>query len=147
MIAFLSEYYYWFLSLHIISVISWMAGMFYLPRLFVYHCRLKVGSDASEMFKEMERKLIRMIINPAMMLTWVFGICLAVGQDVWGDHWFHAKLLLVVIMSGFHGSLSKWRRQFDQDKNTHNEKFFRLVNEIPTVLMIAIVFLVIMKPF
>lgn len=147
MTEFLANYYLWFLSLHIMAVISWMAGMFYMPRLFVYHTRLEVGTDASEMFKEMERKLIRMIINPAMTVAWIAGLCLAFGQDVWGDHWFHLKFLMVILMSGFHGFLSRWRRQFADDENNHSEKFFRQVNEIPTVLMIAIVLLVILKPF
>lgn len=143
---FLVEYYLWFLSLHVIAVISWMAGMFYLPRLFVYHTRLEAGSSASEMFKEMERKLIRIIINPAMMLTWIFGLCLAFGQDLWSSHWFQIKFFMVVLMSGFHGYLSRWRRDFARDENRYNEKFYRRVNEIPTIFMIVIVFLVIMKP-
>lgn len=147
MTEILAEYYYWLLALHLIAVISWMAGMFYMPRLFVYHCRLEVGSDASEMFKEMERKLIRIIINPAMTLAWIFGLSMAFGQDRWGDHWFHVKFLCVLLMSGFHGYLSIWRRQFERDERRHSEKFFRAVNEIPTILMIIIVFLVILKPF
>lgn len=146
MIDFFAEYYRVFLSLHIIAVISWMAGMFYMPRLFVYHTRLAAGTEASEMFKEMERKLIRIIINPAMILAWVFGLCMAFGQDLWGSHWFHVKFILVILMSSFHGYLSRWRRQFARDENSHDEKFFRRVNEIPTILMIIIVFLVIMKP-
>lgn len=147
MTEFLAEYYRLFLSLHIIGVISWMAGMFYMPRLFVYHTRLEAGSEASEMFKEMERKLIRIIINPAMILAWIFGLCMAFGQDLWASHWFHVKFLMVIFMSGFHGFLSRWRRQFACDENRHDEKFFRRVNEIPTILMIIIVFLVIMKPY
>ena len=139
--------YPWFLAIHIIAVISWMAGMFYMPRLFVYHCRLEVGSDASEMFKEMERKLIRIIINPAMVIAWIFGLLMVFGQDLWGVHWFQAKFFCVILMSGFHGSLSRWRRQFARDENMHSEKFYRAVNEIPTILMIAIVFLVTMKAF
>ena len=145
--SFLADHYHWLLALHIISVISWMAGMFYMPRLFVYHCRLDVGSEASEMFKEMERKLIRVIINPAMTLTWIFGLSMAFGQHLWGEPWFQLKFLLVFIMSGFHGFLSRWRRQFADDRNIHSEKFYRLVNEIPTILMIFIVLLVILKPF
>ncbi len=147
MIEFLNEYYLWFLALHIIAVISWMAGMFYMPRLFVYHTRLEAGSAASEMFKEMERKLIRVIINPAMIAAWIFGLCLAFGHDLWGDHWFQMKLLLLFFMTGFHGKLSRWRKQFEQDENSHDENFYRKINEIPTVLMIGIVFLVILKPF
>lgn len=117
-----------------------------MPRLFVYHTRLEVGSEASEMFKEMEYKLIRIIINPAMVFAWIFGLCMAFGQDLWASHWFHVKFLMVVLMSGFHGYLSIWRRQFARDKNTHGENFYRRVNEIPTILMIVIVFLVIIKP-
>lgn len=147
MIDFISENYRIFLSLHIASMISWMAGMFYMPRLFVYHTRLEIGSEASEMFKEMERKLIRIIINPAICLTWVFGLSMAFAHDLWGDHWFQFKFLCVVIMSGFHGYLSIWRRQFDRDENKHGERFYRIVNEIPTVLMIIVVFVVILKPF
>lgn len=147
MIDFLHENYLWLLSLHIISVISWMAGMFYMPRLFIYHCRLEVGTESYEMFKEMERKLIRIIINPAMIFTWIFGLSLAFGQDVWGDHWFQIKFFIVIVMSGFHGFLSRWRRQFARGKNCHSARFYRIVNEIPTLLMFAIVFLVILKPF
>lgn len=142
---FLAESYKWLLAFHIMSVISWMAGMFYMPRLFVYHTRLDVGSEASEMFKEMERKLIRIIINPAMVLSWTFGLSLAVSQDYWGQGWFQAKLFCVLVMSGFHGYLSIWRRRFARDKNTHSEKFYRMINEIPTILMIIIVLLVIIK--
>jgi len=147
MIHILAEYYHWFLTIHIIAVISWMSGMFYMPRLFVYHCRLKDGSEASEMFKEMERKLIRIIINPAMIVTWIFGLLMAFGQDLWATHWFQIKFLCVILMSGFHGFLSRWRREFFRDENNHSEKFYRRVNEIPTFLMVIIVFLVIMKPF
>lgn len=148
LIEFFQQYYYWILSLHIISVISWMAGMFYLPRLFVYHTRLTIGSDASEMFKEMERKLMRVIINPAMMATWVFGLALSFGQDSWhAGGWFYVKFAAVIILSGFHGYLSKWRKIFERDENTQPEKYYRMMNEIPTVLMMVIVFMVILKPF
>ncbi|WP_339861485.1 protoporphyrinogen oxidase HemJ [Paremcibacter congregatus] len=147
MIDFFAEYYRYFMALHIIAVISWMAGMFYMPRLFVYHCRLEQGSEASEMFKEMERKLLRIIINPAMIFAWIFGLCMAFGHDLWGDLWFQIKFFCVILMSGFHGYLSRWRKLFARDENTHSENFFRKVNEVPTLLMIAIVFLVILKPF
>ena len=148
LIEFFQEYYYWLLSFHIISVISWMAGMFYLPRLYVYHTRLESGSDASEMFKEMERKLLRYIINPAMSATWIFGLALSFGQDSWNaGGWFYIKFSAVIILSGFHGYLSKWRKEFLRDENTHTEKYFRMMNEVPTVLMIIIVFMVFLKPF
>ena len=148
LIEFFQEYYYWLLALHIISVISWMAGMFYLPRLFVYHTRLEIGSEASEMFKEMERKLMRIIINPAMSATWVFGLALSFGQDSWhAGGWFYIKFAAVLILSGFHGYLSKWRKLFERDQNPHPERYFRLMNEVPTILMIIIVFMVFLKPF
>lgn len=147
-IEIFQDYYYWLLSLHIISFISWMAGMFYLPRLFVYHTRLEVGSEASEMFKEMERKLLRIIINPAMIATWIFGLALSFGQDSWNaGGWFYVKFAAVLAMSGFHGYLSYWRRAFYRDQNEKSEKFFRMANEVPTLLMFLIVFMVILKPF
>lgn len=150
MIEFITEYYNWFLALHVIAVISWMAGMLYLPRLYIYHCRLEVGSDASEMFKEMERKLLRVIINPAMIIAWICGLLMAIAMGFFDAEnsgwWFHAKLSLVLILSGFHGYLSKWRKAFERDENQKTEKFYRLANEIPTVLMIFIVILVIFKP-
>ena len=148
MLGFFQEYYFWLLSFHIISVISWMAGMFYLPRLFVYHTRLEIGSDASELFKEMERKLMRIIINPAMTATWIFGLALSFGQDSWhAGGWFYIKFAAVTILSGFHGYLSMWRRAFERDENTKSEKFFRVANEVPTILMMLIVFMVFLKPF
>lgn len=148
LIGLFQEYYYWLLAFHIISVISWMAGMFYMPRLFVYHTRLEVGSDASEMFKEMEHKLLRIIINPAMAATWIFGLALSFGQDSWNaGGWFYIKFAAVLLMSGFHGSLSKWRKDFARDENKRPEKFYRMVNEVPTILMIIIVFMVFLKPF
>lgn len=147
-IEFLQDYYFWLLSLHIISVISWMAGMFYLPRLFVYHTRLEAGSDASEMFKEMERKLMRIIINPAMTATWIFGLALSFGQDSWhAGGWFYVKIVAVTILSGFHGYLSMWRRAFERDENTRSEKYYRVANEVPTILMMIVVFMVFLKPF
>lgn len=122
--------------------------MFYLPRLYVYHTRLEIGSSASEMFKEMERKLLRVIINPAMIATWVFGLALSFGQDSWSaGGWFYIKFASVIVLSGFHGYLSKWRKEFARDENNHSEKFFRAANEIPTVLMMIIVFMVFLKPF
>lgn len=146
MADFILEHRSWFLAFHVISVISWMAGMFYMPRLFVYHCRLETGSDASEMFKMMERKLLRMIINPAMMASWVFGLCLAFAGELWTTPWFLAKFTLVILMSGFHGYLSRWRRNFENDDNQHSEKFYRKANEVPTILMIIIVILVFVRP-
>lgn len=135
-------------ALHIIAVISWMAGLLYLPRLFVYHADADKGSELSETFKIMERKLLRFIMNPAMIVTWIAG-----GLMVWANdvllhaHWLHAKFTLVVLMTGFHHALSRWRKAFVKDANRHNAKFYRRVNEIPTLLMIGIVILVICRPF
>lgn len=146
MIDFILEHRAWFLAFHVISVICWMAGMFYLPRLFIYHCDLEVGSDASEMFKLMERRLLRLIINPAMMGTWIFGFCLAFAGEFWATPWFLAKFSLVIIMSGFHGFLARWRRYFARDDNRHTQSFYRKMNEVPTILMIIIVLLVFVRP-
>lgn len=137
----------WVKALHIISVIAWMAGMLYLPRLYVYHCAAPAGSQQSETFKVMERRLMRAIINPAMIATFVFGLILLFQWEMYTQPWMHAKLFLVVVMSGFHGFLSRWRREFAEDRNTHSAKFYRMMNEVPTVLMIAIVILVVVKPF
>jgi putative membrane protein len=139
--------YEWAKALHVIAVISWMAGMLYLPRLFVYHCEAEIGSKQSESFKVMERRLLKAIINPAMVLTWILGLYLAWSGHWFTAGWFHAKLTLVLIMSGVHGFLSARVRDFAQDKNTRSAKFYRIINEVPTVLMILIVILVIVKPF
>ena len=139
--------YEWIKALHIIAVISWMAGMLYLPRLFVYHCEAEAGSKQSETFKVMERRLLKAIINPAMIVTWLAGLYLA-----WRGHWFssawlHGKLALVIILSGVHGFFSRWAKDFAADRNTRSQKFYRIINEVPTVLMIFIVILVVVKPF
>jgi protoporphyrinogen IX oxidase len=139
--------YDWLKALHIIAVIAWMAGMLYLPRLFVYHAGAKPGSELSETFKVMERRLQRAIINPAMGAAWIFGLWMAWESDLWGQHWFQAKLALVIAMSALHGFLSRWRRDFAADANKHPAKFYRIVNEVPTLLLIIIVILVIVKPF
>lgn len=139
--------YDWLRSLHIIFVIAWMAGLFYLPRLYVYHTRKTAGSDASETFKEMEVKLLRVIMNPAMIITLVTGFWLIWQIDAWVSGWMHAKLLLVAGMVWFHMLLAKWRRAFAEDRNTRSERFYRIVNEVPTLLLIGIVVLVIVKPF
>jgi putative membrane protein len=137
----------WVKALHILSVIAWMSGMLYLPRLFVYHCDAEVGSKQSETFKVMEWRLLKAIINPAMIITWLAGLYLAWSGHWYTSGWFHAKLTLVLLMSGVHGFLSARVRDFAQDKNTRSSKFYRLINEIPTLLMILIVILVIVKPF
>jgi putative membrane protein len=139
--------YLWLKALHIIAVMAWMAGMLYLPRLFVYHCAAQKGSGQSETFKVMERRLLKAIINPAMIITWLAGLTL-VWQGGWlGATWFQVKFVLVLAMSALHGFLARWVKDFAADRNTHTEKFFRIVNEIPTVLMIAIVVLATVKPF
>lgn len=138
----------WVKALHVISVIAWMAGMLYLPRLFVYHSVAEAGSVQSETFKVMERRLLRAIINPAMIATWVFGVWMVVGGwvDPWSG-WLIAKVALVILLSGVHGVLAKNVRLFADDRNTKPQKFFRIINEVPTVLMILIVILVVVKPF
>jgi len=133
--------------LHIISVISWMAGLLYLPRLYVYHAQAVKGGDASETFKIMERRLLRYIMNPAMVATWVFGLWLMMAGDWMQQGWAHTKLLLVVLMTGAHHAMSADRKRFAADANTKSVRYYKILNEVPTVLMIGIVFLVILKPF
>ena len=147
MVGLLGDGYLWVKALHIISVIAWMAGMLYLPRLYVYHSVAEPGSDQSETFKVMERRLLRAIINPAMMAAWILGLMLAAHLDAWTEGWFHAKLALLIALSGLHGFYARWRRHFAADANRHTTRFYRIMNEVPTVLMIAIVVLVIVKPF
>jgi putative membrane protein len=139
--------YEWIKALHVVAVIAWMAGMLYLPRLFVYHCGVEAGSKQSETFKLMEHRLLKAIINPAMAVTWLAGLYLA-----WAGHWFsagwlHGKLLLVIAMSGIHGFLARCAKDFAADRNSRSQKFYRIINEVPTALMIGIVILVVVKPF
>jgi putative membrane protein len=141
------ELYLWLKALHIIAVIAWMAGMLYLPRLFVYHCESAPGSVQSETFKVMERRLLRTIINPAMVASWTLGLWLAWSGNFLSAPWLHGKLVLVLVMSGVHGMLARWMKDFAADRNRHTQKFFRIMNEVPTVLMIGIVILVVVKPF
>ena len=137
----------WILVLHIISVISWMAGLLYLPRLFIYHVEAKRGSELSETFKTMERRLFRAIMTPAMIASWIFGLWLAYITEAFSEVWFHGKLLLVISMSVAHMAMARWRKDFEQDNNVRSAKYFRMANEVPTLLMIAIVVLVVVKPF
>jgi putative membrane protein len=144
--------YQWIKAFHIIAVIAWMAGMLYLPRLFVYHCATEKGSVQSETFKVMERRLLRGIMNPALVATWLFGLWLAWnGPDSrygwFAAGWLDAKLVLVLALSGLHGFLARWRKEFAADNNRHSPRFYRIINEIPTVLLIAIVILAVVKPF
>jgi putative membrane protein len=139
--------YEWIKALHVIAVIAWMAGMLYLPRLFVYHCEAEAGSKQSETFKIMERRLLKAIINPAMAVTWLAGLYLAWSGQWFAAGWFHGKLLLVFVMSGVHGFFSRWVKDFAADRNARSQKFYRVINEVPTVLMIGTVILVVVKPF
>ena len=139
--------YLWLKALHLMAAISWMAGLLYLPRLFVYHCEAEAGSKQSETFKVMERRLLRVIINPAMVATWVFGLWLAWEAGLFGARWMQAKLVLVLVLSAMHGFLVRCARAFDVDQNRRPQKFYRLINEVPAVLMIGIVILAVVKPF
>jgi putative membrane protein len=139
--------YLWIKALHIISVIAWMAGMLYLPRLFVYHAAAEPGSPQSETFKIMERRLLRAIMTPAMIASWLFGVILVFRGGWLAAGWFHVKLVLVLAMTVMHGLLSHWTRDFAFDRNQRSQKFYRIANEIPTVLLIAIVILATVKPF
>jgi putative membrane protein len=141
------NFYLWAKAIHVIAVIAWMAAMLYLPRLFVYHADVAVGSPESEAFKVMERRLLRAIMNPAMIVTWVFGLWLAWEGFGFQGGWLHAKILLVLLMSGVHGYLSASVRRFGEDRNEKPARYWRFVNEVPTLLMIGIVILVIVKPF
>jgi len=147
MMMFLSNHIDWIKAFHVISVIAWMSGMFYLPRLFVYHTETTPGSPESERFKVMERRLLRAIINPAMIATWLFGLTLAWLTAVYEEHWFQAKFVLVIIMSGLHGYFVGRVRAFAEDRNDKPARLYRILNEVPPLLMVFIVILVIVQPF
>jgi len=147
MMMFLSNHIDWIKAFHVISVIAWMSGMFYLPRLFVYHTETTPGSPESERFKVMERRLLRAIINPAMIATWLFGLTLAWLTAVYEEHWFQAKFALVIAMSGVHGHFVGRVRAFAEDRNDKPARFYRILNEVPPLLMVFIVILVIVQPF
>jgi putative membrane protein len=136
-------------AFHIIAVIAWMAGVLYLPRLFVYHATSKPGSEQFETFKVMERRLLRYITMPAMLTSWAFGLALAfLGVIDWsGDGWFHAKLALALSLSAYSGLLAMWTKDFALDRNTRSARFYRIANEVPTLLMIFIVILAVVRPF
>jgi putative membrane protein len=139
--------YEWIKALHIIAVIAWMAGMLYLPRLFVYHAGAKPGSELSETFKIMEHKLLRFIINPAMIATFVFGIwMLAINPEILREPFMHAKLAMVLVMTGVHGYLARCRRLFANDRNRHSARFYRILNEVPALLLIGIVIMIVVRP-
>ncbi len=139
--------YEWIKALHVMSVISWMAVLLYLPRLYVYHAGAEAGPDNSATFKVMERRLLRGIGNPAMIATWIFGLWAAYDAYWFTAGWFHGKMALVLLMTGYHMVMARWRKDFEADRNTRTERFYRFMNEIPAVLMVGIVILVIVKPF
>lgn len=139
--------YEWIKVLHIVSVISWMAGLLYLPRLLIYHFDAEVGSVQSETFKIMERRLLRAIMSPAMLASWIFGLWLAYLASAFSEGWFVSKFFLVILLSAMHMFQAKWVREFREDKRLRSTRFYRFANEGPTLLMILIVILVIVKPF
>ncbi len=139
--------YRWLLACHIIAVIAWMVGMLYLPRLFVYHCAADAGSTQSETFKVMERRLLKAIINPAMIAAWLLGLWLAYSGGWLSAPWLHAKLAAVLAMSGLHGFFVRCVKDFAADRNRRTARFYRIINEVVTVLMVAIVVLAVVKPF
>lgn len=139
--------YEWIKAFHVIAVIAWLAGMLYLPRLFAYHCVAEPGSVQSETFKIMERRLLRAIITPAMIVTWALGLWIAWSSGFYRSGWLQAKVLLVLALSGLHGQFVRWVRDFSHDRNRHSQRFYRIINEVPTLLMIAIVILAVVKPF
>ncbi len=144
----LGEWYFWLKALHVISIIAWMAALLYLPRLFVYHTGVAAGSETSELFKVMERRLYKAIMTPAMVSSWLFGLLIIAAMPQFlSDGWLHAKLLFVVLLTAVHFMMRSWLRAFAADANRRPEKFFRAMNEVPTLLMIGIVIFVIVKPF
>lgn len=146
----LATFYPWIKALHIAAVISWMAGIFYLPRLYVYHAeKASVGSELSETLKMMEMKLLRVIMNPAMVVTWAAGIALLLtpGLIDWSEGWIWVKIAMILGMTWFHHSLAQWRRVFDRDANEKPGRYYRMMNEVPTILMLIIVVMVVVRPF
>ncbi len=141
------ELYPWVKALHVIAVIAWMAGMLYLPRLFVYHCEAEIGSKQSETFKLMERRLLTVIINPAMVASWGLGLWLAWDGGWYASGWLQAKVVLVLILSGLHGVFVRCVREFGADRNRHSQRFYRIINEVPTAILIGSVILAVVKPF
>ena len=149
MIGFMNSLYLYMKAIHIVAAFAWMAGMFYLPRLYVYHAEAGAKTPQAETFKVMERGLLTLIMNPAMIVTVVLGLWLAFGADAvdWRSGWLHAKIGLVVLMLALHLMLGKWRRDFEEDRVPHSSRFFRIINEVPTVLLIGIVIMVVVRPF
>ncbi len=145
----LAPLYPWLKACHVISMVAWMAGMLYLPRLYVYHCQTRPGSAESERFKVMERRLLKQIVNPAMIATWTFGVLLVLTPGVldWSAGWWHVKLASVLALSALHGEYARWRKDFLHDRNRRSARFYRIANEVPTVLLALIVVMVIVRPF
>src|SRR3984885_3962613 len=143
----LSDYIDWIKAFHVIAVIAWMSGMLYLPRLFVYHTETKPGSESSERFKVMERRLLRGIVNPSMIAVWILGPLLAWLTGTYLDLWLQMKVVLVIGMSGIHGFYARCVKDFAADRNTRSARFYRIINEVPALLMVLIVILVIVQPF
>jgi len=141
--------YPWTKAFHLVSVIAWMAALLYLPRLFIYHCEVAPGSAESARFKTMERRLLKLIANPAGIASWLFGVTLVLTPGVvdWSSGWWHLKILGVLVITGSHHGMMKWRREFLLDQSRRPQKFFRIWNEVPTVAMILVVFMVIGRPF
>jgi len=137
----------WVKALHVISVIAWMAGMLYLPRLFVYHAQAAKGSEASETFKIMERRLLKAIVNPSMLFVFATGFTLVYLTEDWRDGWWQAKFILVLGLAALHGYFARCVRTFAEDANQRPARFYRILNEAPTILMILIVVLAVVKPF
>jgi putative membrane protein len=148
-VPFLLHLYPWTKALHLIALIAWMAGLLYLPRLFVYHCEALPGTATSELFKVMEFRLYKYIMTPAMLATFLFGILLALtpGLVDWHAGWFYVKLVAVLLLAGAQGAMSRWRKDFLADQNRRPQKFFRIANEVPTVLMLVAVVMVVVQPF
>jgi putative membrane protein len=147
MAGFLGEFHLWVKALHILAVITWMAAFLYLPRLFVYHCEAEPGSKQSETFKVMERRLLRGIMNPSMMVAWAAGLALMVNLEAWTEGWFHPKALAVVVLTILHVFAARWQRAFAGDANRHSPRFYRVMNEVPALLMVVIVVMAVVRPF
>ena len=144
----MEDYFIWYKTIHVISVISWMVAIFYLPRLFVYHSKVELGSEMDKTFQIMERRLLKIIMTPAMLLTYIFGLLTAYVYGVVAlGVWFHIKMLAVLGLTIMHGFCAKWVKDFAKGENNHSEKFYRMANEVPTILMILAVTMVIVKPF
>ena len=144
----MEDYFIWYKTIHVISVISWIAAIFYLPRLFVYHSKVELGSEMDKTFQIMERRLLKIIMTPAMLLTYIFGLLTAYVYGVVAlGVWFHIKMLAVLGLTIMHGFCAKWVKDFAKGENNHSEKFYRMANEVPTILMILAVTMVIVKPF